>query len=284
MAEHGWTTALIERRFAGGICTNDGRTPTKTMIASARVAELTRRGSEYGVLCDGFTIDFTQLRKRQRDLARAGRQQIKEKLARRSGLEVIYGEARFAEMKPSGTSRGLDVQLQDGATRELLADRVFLDVGQRPETPEIQSLESTPFLDSTTILQLTSVPEHLVVLDGGNIAVEFAQMFRRFGSVVTIVQAGPQLLDHEDSDIAACLLQIFSEDGIRVLVESKATAVSGDARAIAVQYEKNGVFESVHGSHLLVAVGRVPCVEALHLERVGVELTEKRYIKSECTP
>ena len=278
-AEHGWKTALIERRYLGGVCTNDGCTPTKTMIASARVAALARRGKEYGVQCENISVDLHTVKQRVEPLSVGGRHQLEKKIAGQQNLEVIYGEASFAPEQAQGSAHTLQVRCGDGSVRLLDATRVFVDTGERPQLPTLEGLGNTPYLDSSSILQLETVPEHLVLLGGGYIAVEFAQMFRRFGSEVTILQHGPQLMDQEDEDIAACLAEILREDGIRILLNAKATRVSGREGSVSVIFEGADGPGTVAGSHLLIATGRVPNTEALHVEHVGVALTEKSYIQ-----
>ena len=278
-AQHGWKTALVERRFLGGICTNDGCTPTKTLVASARVAELTRRGAEYGVRCDGFSIDFARVMERQRDLGLSGREEIEKRLSQQEGLEVIYGEASFADQQPSDGRHAVLIRPEQGRSRELVAERVFLDVGQRPSIPEIDGLQSVPYLDSTSILNLETVPRHLLILGGGYIAVEFAQLFRRFGSLVTIIERGSRFLEREDNDIAACLASILEEDGVDIRLQTRVTGAHAQGGAVSLDLESGDGKAQLEGSHLLVATGRVPCVESLHLDRVGVTLTEKNYIR-----
>ncbi len=278
-ADHGWKTALIERRFVGGVCTNDGCTPTKTMISSARLAALARRGREYGVHCENVSVDLHTVKQRVERLSVGGRHQIEKKLAEQHNLELIYGEASFAAEQSPSSAHTLQVRSSDGSARLLDATRVFLDTGERPQLPAIEGLGNTPYFDSSSILSLETVPEHLVILGGGYIAVEFAQMFRRFGSAVTILQHGPHLMDHEDEDIAACLAQIVEEEGVTILLNAKASRVSGREGAVSVAFDRVDGPGTVEGSHLLIATGRVPNTEALHVEHVGVTLTDKGYVQ-----
>ena len=216
---------------------------------------------------------------RQEQMSVDGRHQIEERLGRQENLSIIYGEASFAADQTGDGSRLLHVRSQDGSTRQIASARVFLDVGQRPESSKLEGLDGTPYLDSSSILELRALPEHLLILGGGYIAVEFAQMFRRFGSRVTVVQRGPHLLDREDDDVATCLLRILEEDGIRVLLHASAKRVAHRDGSVLLTYESDGQEVTVAGSHLLIATGRVPCTEALGLEHVGVALTEKNYIQ-----
>ena len=249
------------------------------MIASARVAALARRAKEYGVHCENVSVDLHTVKQRVDRLSIGGRHQIEEKLAGQPNLELIYGEASFAADQAPGSTHTLQVRRTDGSVRLLDATRVFLDTGERPQLPAIKGLGNTPHFDSSSILHLETVPDHLVILGGGYIAVEFAQMFRRFGSAVTILQHGPQLMDQEDEDIAACMAEILQQDGIAILLNAKASRISGRQSSISVAFEGAKGPGTIEGSHLLIATGRVPNTEALHVEHVGVTLTDKNYVQ-----
>lgn len=307
MAAQGWKTALVERRLAGGVCTNDGCTPTKTMIASARVAALASRGAEFGVSCGAVLTDLARVVERKNELVHRGRGAIEKRLARQSGLELIVGEASFTgtagtkeggvQEPGSGAMTGapvhrLQVALRDGGLREIATPRIVIDTGMRPQVPDLPGLESVPFLDSTSILDLTTLPEHLLVLGGGYIALEFAHMFRRFGSRVTIVERGTQLMAREDSDIAACLAEILRQDGIELHLGTEAVSVRQQAQlqitltvqgAPALQARRDGSSQdgewTLQGTHLLVATGRVPNIEALQLDRAGVAQTAEGFVR-----
>lgn len=278
-AKHGWKTALVERRFVGGVCTNDGCTPTKTMVASARVAAQARRGEEYGVQCGPLTIDLKTVKGRADSIVQRGRKHIQQNLTEQQGLELIFGEASFAEAQPTDNTHVLDLALKDGGTRQLRARRVFIDTGERPQIPEIEGLPSVPFMDSSAILQLEEVPGHLLILGGGYIALEFAQMFRRFGAAVTVVEHSGRLISHEDDDIAACMADILREDGITFHFNAEVQRVEGHAGAISLTAQCEGKPLTLKGTHLLVATGRTPNVETLQLDRAGVELNEHGYIQ-----
>ncbi len=279
-AKHGWRTALVERRFVGGVCTNDGCTPTKTMIASARVAALARRGAEYGVACGEVAVDLKVVKERTQQLVLKGRGSIQRSLQEQQGVDLIFGEASFAVDQPAAGQgqHHVGVKLNDGTSRHLASARIFIDTGERPHLPSIRGLEATPFFDSTSILQLETVPAHLLILGGGYIALEFAQMFRRFGSAVTIVERGDQLIEHDDAEIAACMTSILGEDGVDILLQTETTQVSGEPGSITLETQGKAGARNLHGSHLLVATGRTPNVEALHTERVGLRLAAKGYI------
>lgn len=280
MAGNGWTTALIESRYLGGVCANEGCTPTKTMVASAKVAAMARRAAEFGIQCGPVTTDMRAVIARKEHKVQNGRQAVEQAVAEQQDLEVIYGEGSFAEEQPGDEQYAIHVALKEGGTRVLQTGRVFVDTGLRPHVPEIEGLADVPSLDSRTIMELAVVPEHLLILGGGYIALEFAQMFRRFGSAVTVMERGAQVLEHEDEDIAACMKDVLELESIRILLNTEARKISGAEGALTVEATvENGSTERVTGTHLLVATGRVPNTEALHVQRVGVELDEQGYVR-----
>ena len=211
----GKKTAMIERQDVGGTCINRGCTPTKTMVASARVAWLARRGADYGVHTGPVTVDMGRVRERKRAIVSSFRES-REKRLEKVKADLIRGEASFTG------PRQLRVALNGGGERLLRADQIFIDTGTHSAKPAIAGLDAVPHLDNDSIMELDRVPEHLLVLGGGYIGVEFSQMFRRFGSQVTVIQAGPQLLREEDEDVAAEVLKILREDGIDVLLNARA--------------------------------------------------------------
>lgn len=273
MMKHGWKTAVVERRYPGGTCVNDGCTPSKTIDASARVAYLAKRGADFGVMTGPVTVDLRKVYERKQKLVTASRKNNGEALEGDHGM-LILGEASFAEAQPGGGTYLLDVLLQEGGTRTLQTPRVFLNTGERPNPPDLDGLDEVPYLDSTRIMDLQEVPKHLIVLGAGYIALEFAQMFLRFGAEVTVIERGERLAAHDDEDVAECLRGILHEDGMRILTCSAVTRVSGDENAVSLQVEVEGKPQTIEGSHLLVATGRTPNVESLHLDRVGVKQKE----------
>src|SRR6266478_9637413 len=220
LAEAGLRTALVERSHIGGTCINEGCTPTKTMVASGRVAYLARRGKDYGVQTGDIRIDMQRVRQRKRDIVNSFRNGSQRRLEKTANLELIFGEASF-----TGTKSVL-VRLKDGGQRALTGDKIFINAGARPSVPALDGLKDVPFLDSTSIMELETVPEHLLVLGGGYVGLEFGQMFRRFGSRVTIVQSGGQLLGREDSDVAREVATILEQDGIELLLNARASHVA----------------------------------------------------------
>ncbi|MGB0122223.1 MAG: FAD-dependent oxidoreductase, partial [Silvibacterium sp.] len=265
LAKAGRKTALIESKHIGGTCVNEGCTPTKTMVASARVAYLARRSGDYGVNTSGVSVDMARVRERKRSVVESFRTGREKKLESTKNLELIRGEGRFAGPKTVSVNG-----------RTLEAEWIFIDTGLRSAIPAIEGIADVPLLDNVSVMELGELPEHLLVLGGGYIGLEFGQMFRRFGSRVTVIHKGEQLLDREDEDVAEEVKKILTEDGIDVLLNATTTRASN---AVELQVEMQGGSRSVKGSHLLVAAGRVPNTEALDLEAAGVAMDERGYVR-----
>jgi pyruvate/2-oxoglutarate dehydrogenase complex dihydrolipoamide dehydrogenase (E3) component len=272
LAQAGFRTALIERQFVGGTCINYGCSPTKTMVASARVAYLARRGADYGVRTGDIRVDMARVRERKRGVVESFRNARLGSFKNLANFELIFGEASFSSAKT------LRVKLRDGGVRELSGEKIFIDAGTRPAIPAIDGLTDVPFLDSTSIMELDSLPEHLIVLGGGYVGLEFGQMFRRFGSRVTIVQSGPQLLTREDADVAGAVAQILQQDGVSVLLNAKATRVAKTGGQINVTVRVGEESHVVDGSHLLVGTGRTPNTDTLNLAAAGVVPDKRGFI------
>jgi len=275
LAASGWDVAVVEREHVGGTCINEGCTPSKTMIASARVAHMARRSRDFGVMTGAVSVDLTTVRQRKRDIVESFRKGGHKRLEETEGVDLLMGEGGFTGPK------SVEVLMNDGSTRHLTADTIFINTGQRPRVPDLPGLEGVPTLNSTTIMELSKVPEHLLVLGGGYVGVEFAQMFRRFGSQVTIVQRSGQVLTHEDPDMAEKVMEILREDGISILLDTDAVDVDqhGDG-SIALGVTAPEGERVLRGSHLLLAVGRVPNTEQLNLGAAGIETHRGGYIKT----
>ncbi len=267
LARAGWKMALIEREHVGGTCVNEGCTPTKTMVASARVAYLARRGADYGVRTGPITIDMETVRRRKREIVETFRSGSESGVKETPNLDFLKGEARFTGPK------AISVRLEDGTERTLTADKIFINTGARPTIPEIDGLDGVPYLTSTSVMELGAVPGHLIVLGGGYIGLEFAQMFRRFGSAVTVIQRGKQLAPREDEDVSEEIAKIFGEDGITVLRETQVRQVArADNADISVTVQGPDGERTLSGSHLLVATGRTPNTDALDPAAAGVTM------------
>jgi len=272
LAGAGRRTAVVEREHVGGTCINVGCTPTKTMIASARVAYLARRATDYGVHCGRVTVDMAEVRRRKQAIVDDFRTGGQRRLEQADNVDLIFGEGRFIAPK------AIEVTLTAGGTRTLLADTIFINTGGRPARPTIAGLDSVSFLDSTSIMELEALPEHLLVLGGGYIGLEFGQMFRRFGSAVTVVQQGKQLLAREDPDVAAEVRKVLEEDGIEILLESEAVRIHPIDRGVGLQLRGPAGERTVTGSHLLIAVGRVPNSDRLNLSAADVKVDGRGFI------
>jgi pyruvate/2-oxoglutarate dehydrogenase complex dihydrolipoamide dehydrogenase (E3) component len=272
LARAGKRVALIEKGKIGGTCVNAGCTPTKTMAASARIAYLARRASEYGVHPGAVEVRLDEVRNRTRAIVEEFSSGSERQLEATAGLELIRGEGSFTG------PHTVRVKLNGGSTRTLSGKVVVIDTGCRPARPDIPGLDSVPWLDSTGILGLSTTPDHLLVLGGGYIGVEFAQMFRRFGSRVTLVQKGGQLLPREDPDMAEALAAILREDGIEIILNAEALKVAGSGGEIRLTIRVDGRERGVTGSQLLVATGRTPNTDALNLQASGVEMDDRGFI------
>ncbi len=272
LANAGRHTAIIESTHFGGTCINEGCSPSKTMVSSARVAYLARRGADYGVRTGSISVDMTKVRERKRGIVDSFRDSTERGLASTKGLEIIRGVGSFVSPKE------INVALNDGGARRLSADLIILNTGCRPSIPNIPGLDSAPYLSSTTIMELDTVPERLIVLGGGYVGVEFAQMFRRFGSRVTMLQRHDKLLGREDADVAEEVVKILREDGIDILfdVETVHVRAAGDEGVIVTLRDATGEHE-LRGSHLLVATGRTPNTEMLNLGAAGVTVDRHGY-------
>jgi pyruvate/2-oxoglutarate dehydrogenase complex dihydrolipoamide dehydrogenase (E3) component len=273
LAQAGRTVALIERGELGGVCVNTGCTPTKTMVASARLAYQARRGAEYGVRTGPVSVNLAAVRERKRAMVSGARENYVGRLAQ-EGLDLIAGEARFTG------SHTVEVTLAGGGTRQASAPVIVIDTGTRPRPLEIPGSDAVTVLDSTSVMELDQLPEHLVVLGGGYIGLEFGQMFRRFGSEVTIIQRAARLLNNEDEDVSDEVAAIMRDEGITVLTAAepvRAEPASGGGLRLTVRTQDGE--RQVQGSHLLSATGRVPNTEALTAGAAGIRLDGRGFIE-----
>jgi pyruvate/2-oxoglutarate dehydrogenase complex dihydrolipoamide dehydrogenase (E3) component len=261
----GHTVAVIERKFVGGTCVNTGCIPTKTLVASAHAAHLARRGAEYGVGTGEVTVDMTKVKARKDKIMLDDRRGVESWLEGMDGATLIRGHARFVD------PHTVDV---DG---ELLsAERIFINVGGRAVTPDFPGLDGIDYLTNTGILELDSVPEHLVIIGGSYIALEFAQMYRRFGAAVTVIEKGSRLTAREDEDVSAAIKDILETEGITVVLD--ATGIRFRKRDNGFEVIPRDGAEPITGTHLLLAVGRKPNTDDLALENAGVDTDERGYI------
>jgi pyruvate/2-oxoglutarate dehydrogenase complex dihydrolipoamide dehydrogenase (E3) component len=273
LAKARWKTAVIERSYIGGTCINVGCTPTKTMYNSARVAYLARRAADFGVHSDAVSVSMAEVRARKQGVVDTFRDGGLRGIEATKGLDLLRGEARFTG------PHALEVRMNDGSMRAIAAEQIFINTGGRPATPTIAGLENVSYLDSTSIMELDQLPEHLLVMGGGYIGLEFGQMFRRFGSQVTVIQRAGHLLNREDPDVADEVLKILREDGITVLLGAEVLGVQQQSDGIALRVRIPEGETSLAGSHLLVAVGRTPNTDRLNLTAAAVEMDKRGFVQ-----
>jgi pyruvate/2-oxoglutarate dehydrogenase complex dihydrolipoamide dehydrogenase (E3) component len=276
LAGAGRKTALIEREHVGGTCINEGCTPTKTMVASGRVAYLARRAADYGVQVGPVTVDMAKVRQRKRAIVDSFRNGSQGRIERTEGVDLLFGAASFSGPKT------IEVRMNDGGTRQLSAELIFINAGARPSLPRMEGIEGVPYLNSTTVMELDAVPEHLLVIGGGYIGLEFGQLFRRLGSHVTIVQRGARLLAREDDDVADEVANILRQDGIDVLLQTEAPRIERSADGtLRLTVRSGGQVRVIAGSHLLAAAGRTPNSDSLNLAAAGVQTDKHGFIQAD---
>jgi len=273
MAKAGHRTVMVERGLLGGACPNVACMPSKNIIYSARVASLAKRGVEFGLKMNSLAIDMAGVQRRKRLMVEGFHQVHLERTAA-SGAELIMGNTRFI------APRTVEIAVNEGGTRTISGDRVFLDLGSRATMPQIPGLAAVKPMTHVGALDLDRLPEHLIVMGGGYVGLELSQAMRRFGSRVTLIEAGSQLASREDPDIGAALLELFRDEGIDVMLETQIIRVEGHSGdKVRVQAKDAHGERVVEGTDLLVATGRTPNTDGTGLERTGVELTEHGYIK-----
>lgn len=265
LAEQGWRTCLIEKHLVGGTCVNDGCTPTKAMIASASIAHLARNAEDLGIHIPSVEVDFERVIKRKSDIVSSFREGSERRIQQTENLTFIAGEASFVD------AHHVEVECANGERRVLHGHVIFINTGGRPFIPDITGLSEVPYYTSTTLLELRELPEHLVILGGGYIALEFAQMYRRFGSKVSILEQSERILKKEDADVATCIHEILTADGIEIYTETTVKLFQKHHDQVRVVLEK----DEVMASHMLVATGRIPNSEKLNLDKTKV-VTDKR--------
>jgi len=268
LAGAGRKTAIIERKLIGGTCVNNGCIPTKTLIASARAAHVARRGGDYGVTIDApVRVDMAQVKRRKDSVVRHSTESLTRWLGGTSGLSVISGHARFESPK--------SVRVGD---RLLEAEQFFINVGGRAAVPDMPGLAEVPYLTNSTIMEVDFLPEHLVIVGGSYIGLEFAQMYRRFGSKVTVIEMAPRLVGREDEDVSAAIRTILEAEGIAFRLNAKCVALARDGESIVVNVSCDEEPLEIAGTHVLLAVGRVPNTGDLGLDRAGVATDARGYI------
>ena len=271
LAKAGWQVTLVERVHVGGTCVNEGCTPTKAMIASARAAHVARTSGALGIHAE-VRVSLPEVVDRVQGIV-ADFRSGSEKGVLGAGVELVYGEARFTG------ERQAEVTLSSGETRTLGADYVFINTGTSPRWPEIPGLKEAGAITSTELLLLRELPEHLLILGGGYISLEFAQLYARLGSRVSVIEAGAQLLPREDPDVAQALQKMLEEEGVIFHLGTGAVRADRSGEGVALKVQGGDKEEqTLNGSHLLVAVGRAPNTAALNVQATGAALNEHGYV------
>lgn len=267
----GRRTAVVEAQHVGGTCINVGCTPTKTMVASARVAYLARRAADFGVNAGAPRVDLAAVWARKQHVVEQFRAGGKRSLERVPAIDLVFGEGSFAD------ARTVRVRLNAGGERLLTADRIVINTGGRPAVPDLPGLAAAGYLNSSGVMELRTLPAHLIVLGGGYIGLEFSQMFRRFGARVTVITREDRLIPREDPDVSAEVEKILAEDGVGIVKNASTLRVDGRGGVQVLVETPDGARE-IAGSHLLVAVGRVPNSDHLNLAAAGVATDKAGFI------
>jgi len=268
LAERGWSVALVEKSQLGGTCINTGCTPTKTMIASAQVAYYARNAARWGVKADNIRVDLPAVVARKNAVVQRFRGGHEKRIPAHKSLRLYRAHAKFT---------GPHTIQVDGEMLE--SEKIFIDTGTRPDCPGIDGLQSAGYLTNESIMELQEVPEHLIILGGGYIGLEFGQMFRRFGSRVTIIHIGNQLLAREDADVAQGLQKALESEGVEFYLNAKSTRVARQATQVSVSISTGQQNHTIAGTHLLCATGRRPNTGDLGLDKAGVALDPRGYVK-----
>jgi pyruvate/2-oxoglutarate dehydrogenase complex dihydrolipoamide dehydrogenase (E3) component len=268
LADHGWSVALVEKAELGGTCVNTGCTPTKTMIASAQVAHYARHAEQWGVRAGEVRVDLPKVVDRKDQIVHQWRSGVERKVQERKNLRLYRGQAQFVGPR----------RLRVGE-EELESERIFINTGTRPNIPALPGLNQVEYLTNASIMQLREIPEHLLVLGGGYIGLEFGQMFRRFGSQVTIIHQSDRILPREDADVTDELRKALEGEGIRFLLNARTKSVEKQKSQVVLKVEVGGASVPVSGSHLLVATGRRPNTDDLGLDKAGVEVDRQGFIR-----
>jgi pyruvate/2-oxoglutarate dehydrogenase complex dihydrolipoamide dehydrogenase (E3) component len=265
----GRNVAVIERKLFGGTCVNTGCTPTKTLAASAYVAHVARRASDYGVRIEGsVSVDMKEVMARKNAVVAAFRDGVERSLKALQGCTVYEGHGRFVAEKKVAVNGS-----------ELAADQIFINVGARAAIPPIAGLDQVPFLTNSSMMEIDFLPSHLVILGGSYVGLEFAQVYRRFGSEVTVIELGPRLISREDQDVSQAIAGFLREEGIDVRVDSKVIGVEKQENSITVKIESAGRVSQIAGTHMLIATGRRPNTDDLGLDKAGIAADARGYIQ-----
>jgi pyruvate/2-oxoglutarate dehydrogenase complex dihydrolipoamide dehydrogenase (E3) component len=267
-AREGLRVAIIERANFGGTCVNVGCIPTKTLVASAKAIHQARRGSEFGFAIDGLRVNWPEIRKRKDRILMSSRNGVENWMRGQKNIEVILGHARFSG--PTTVEVG---------ERRLSAPRIVINVGGSPVRLDFPEVSAEHLLDNASLMEISELPDHLIILGGSYIGLEFAQIFRRFGSAVTVVERGDSILPREDEDISVAIKDVLSREGIRIIPQATVERAASEGKTVRLALKTPTGIESIEGSHILVAVGRVPNTAELNLSAAGVETDSRGFIK-----
>ena len=272
LADAGYNTALIERRWVGGTCVNDGCTPTKAMISSAKLAQMITQSAALGIAISKSEVAIEAIVERTQKIVESFRNGSEKQLLSTKNLTLIYGDASFISQKE------LSIKMNDGTIQEATAELIFIDTGTNPNVPDVDGLNHIPYLTSTSILNLKELPEHLLIVGSGYVGLEFGQMYSRFGSKVTILERSERILKKEDEDIASEVSQIFREENIEIKLNTRPIKFTNIKNGIEVVIIHNGKEKTVFCSHVLLAAGRKPNSDGLHLHLAGIGTNVNGYI------
>lgn len=272
-AKSGKKVAIIEESEIGGCCINRGCTPTKTMIASGKISYLAKNAQKFGINVKEVSTDLEKIIERKKHIVNSFRKSSEDALNLESNIEIFKGTAQFID------SHTIEITQENNNKNLIHADFIFINTGATPTIPKIVGIDSIPYLTSTTIMDLTHLPQHLIVLGGGYIGLEFAQLFHRLGSKVTIIQRNAYLLPNEDVDVSEEIKAILEEEGLVIYCDAKTQAISKIREKIKVTFLQGDKEIDLEGSHLLIATGRKANIERLQLEKSGVLLNPKGFIE-----
>lgn len=272
IADKGFKVAIIERKFVGGTCVNAGCTPTKSMVASARIKHLAETANEVGIIVKDVKIDFKAVINRKNKIVEKSRTGSEEGLKKAKNVELIFGATSFMNNKE------VKIVLNDGSEEIITADKIFINAGARPAIPKIDGLDDINYLTSTTIMELNELPEHLLVVGASYIALEFGQMFKRFGCKVTILEQSENFLSREDDDVSTEIKKFLEKEQLQIFTKASVQKFSPDKKQITAVIKIGDDEKAITCSHVLIATGRTPNTDDLGLENTDIK-TEKGYIK-----
>jgi len=275
LARHNQKVAVIERKHPGGSCINYGCTPTKTMIASAKVAHMSRTSSLLGVHNKGVEVDFLEVIKRRDKIVLSWRDGIRDGFKKHESITYIEGKASFTGHKE------LLVETKDGSRKQITAEKIFINTGTSPRIPEIDGLDEVKYYTAKSMMRLTTLPGHLILIGGSYIGLEFGQMYRRFGSKVTVIEKNDQLVPREDEDIAEELKSALESEKINFITDAEIISVNPEGDEIKIRFKSGKETKSVNGSHLLIGAGTVANTTELNAEAGGIKLDDRGFIKTD---